>query len=283
MKYNTDTMHKPLFPLTTNLLQMLLTALIIWPLAGAAQLLEDATGWDEETAINHSQARVGQPLGEYRFTRRDGGTATLSEFAGKPMLISMIFTSCHHVCPTTTKRLDDAVRAAKDVLGPDAFNVVTVGFDTVNDTPEAMKAFARQQSVRDENWAFLSADFETVNALATDLGFIYYRSPRGFDHITQVSVIDKTGQVYRQVYGVQFELPWLVEPLKELVFDRPATLRNPFANLVGRIRLFCTVYDPARDRYHFDFSLFIQMAIGFLSIVGIGWFLVREMRRSRTS
>jgi protein SCO1/2 len=264
-------------------LPVLFVALLIWPLAGAGQLLEDAAGWDEETAISHSQARLGEPVGDYRFTRRDGSTVSLSEFAGKPLLISMIFTSCHHVCPTTTKRLDAAARAAKDVLGTDAFNVVTVGFDTVNDTPGAMRDFARQQSVSDGNWAFLSGDFETVNALATDLGFIYYRSPRGFDHITQVSVIDKAGQVYRQVYGVQFELPWLVEPLKELVFDRPATLKNPFANLVGRIRLFCTVYDPARDRYHFDYSLFIQMAIGFLSILGIGWYLVRELRRSRTS
>jgi len=174
------------------------------------------------------------------------------------MLISMIFTSCHHVCPTTTKRLADAVRAAKDVLGGDSFNVLTIGFDTVNDTPEAMQSFARQQSVKDENWEFLSADFKTIEALTTDLGFVYFRTPRGFDHITQVSVIDRDATIYRQVYGMRFELPWLVEPLKDLVFNRHRPAKNPFASLLGRIRLFCTVYDPARDRYHFDYSLFIQ-------------------------
>lgn len=257
----------------------LLLMLTAWSCAASAQLMEDATGWDEEAAITHSQAVVGKPLGDRVFTRMDGTPVNLSDFRGKPLLVSMIFTSCHHVCPTTTKRLHAAVRAARDVLGTDSFNVVTVGFDTANDTPEAMRQFARKQSVDEPNWHFLSGDFRTVDALAADLGFIYYPTPRGFDHITQVSVIDEDGLVYRQVYGMQFELPWLVEPLKELVFDEPATLRNPFASLVGRVRLFCTVYDPARDRYHFDYSLFVQMAIGLLAIVGVIVFLVRGMRR----
>ncbi len=282
MKYNVDTMPNSIFTLTPNILLALFGALITWPLVSSSQLLEEAAGWDEETGIRHSQAAVGGKLGEYTFTRTDGSSVSLSDYSGKPLLISMIFTSCHHVCPTTTRRLADAVRAAKDVLGLDSFNVLTVGFDTVNDTPEAMRSFARQQSVKDENWEFLSADFATIEALTTDLGFVYFRTPRGFDHITQVSVIDRDATIYRQVYGMRFELPWLVEPLKDLVFNRHSPARNPFASLLGRIRLFCTVYDPARDRYHFDYSLFIQMTIGFLSIVGIFWFLVRGLRRSQS-
>jgi len=255
-------------------------ALVLWTCSAAAQLMDDASGWDEESAIEYSQAVIGRQVEDHAFRAADGSAVALSEFRGKPLLVSMIFTSCHHVCPVTTKRLHQAVRAARDVLGADSFNVVTVGFDTANDTPEAMRQFARKQGVDDAQWRFLSGDFVDVDALAADLGFIYYRSPRGFDHITQVSVLDEDGKVYRQVYGMQFELPWLVEPLKELVFDEPATLRNPFANLVGRFRLFCTVYDPARDRYHFDYSLFVQMAIGLLAIVGVAVFLLRGLRRS---
>jgi protein SCO1/2 len=256
-------------------------ALLTCCAVGRAQLLEDASGWDEETAITYSQKVIGSRPGDYQFVGADGGSVSLSDFAGKPLLISMIFTSCHHVCPTTTKRLNEAVKAAREVLGQDSFSVVTIGFDTVNDTPDAMRSFARAQSVNDDNWQFLSGDFDAVDALAADLGFIYYRSPRGFDHITQISVISAQGEIYRQVYGVQFELPWLVEPLKELVFDRPGQNTNPLAGLLGKIRLFCTVYDPASDRYHFDYSIFIQMAIGLAAILAIGIFLVRGMRGSR--
>ena len=239
-------------------------------------------GWDRETALAHSQAAVGNDLPQLEFTRRDGSRVSLAEFRGKPLLISMIFTSCHHVCPTTTKRLNEAVRSARDALGQDSFHVVTIGFDTVNDSPGAMKDFARQQSVDDRGWSFLSASPAAIEQLSEALGFIYFASPRGFDHLTQVSVIDREGIVYRQVYGMQFELPWLVEPLKELVFDRRTSSHGLMAGLLDRIRLFCTTYDPARDRYHFDFSIFIQMAIGLAAIIGVAVFLYRGMRRENS-
>jgi protein SCO1/2 len=248
-----------------------------------AQLQDSAAGWDQETAIKHSQAVIGETLRNHSFTATDGSLVGLSDYSGKPLLLSLIFTSCHHVCPVTTRRLNEAVDAAREVLGEDSFNVVTVGFDSAVDTPDAMRSFARQQAVNDENWDFLSTDFETIERLTEDLGFIYYKSPRGFDHITQISVIDRDAKIYRQVYGVQFELPWLVEPLKDLVFNRHSVSQNPVASLIGRIRLFCTVYDPTRDRYHFDYSLFMQMAIGLAAILGVGLFLVRGLRRSRPS
>ena len=250
------------------------------PLA-EGQLLQGAQTWDEDQAIQHSQAVVGRPIGEYELTDSSGNLVTISRFRGKPLLVSMIFTSCHHVCPTTTKRLSSAVQAAGDVLGQDSFNVLSIGFDTRNDTPGAMATFARQQGIDRENWYFLGGDFGQIDALAEDLGFIYYETPRGFDHITQVSVIDRDGLVYRQVYGMNFELPWLVEPLKDLVFNRHGEAPNFVASLMGRIRLFCTVYDPARDRYHFDYSLFVQMIIGFLAIAGVMVFLVRGLRGGR--
>ena len=144
-----------------------------------------------------------------------------------------------------------------------------------------MRSFARAQGANRPNWDFLSASQETIDALAEDLGFIYYPSPRGFDHITQVSVIGRDGTVYSQVYGIQFELPWLVEPLKELVFNRPSSAGNLAASLVDRVRLFCTVFDPATGRYHFDYSLFIQMAIGLAALLGVMIFLFNGLRRRR--
>ncbi|NIP17285.1 MAG: redoxin domain-containing protein [Xanthomonadales bacterium] len=267
--------------ITLNRRLLVLLACALPVAAALGQTGDTPAQWDEETAIRHSQAVIGEQVGDHVLTRTDGSEVRLSDYAGKPLLVSMIFTSCHHVCPMTTKRLDAAVGAARDVLGYDSFKVVTVGFDTANDSPQAMRSFARAQGVNRPNWNFLSASQETVDALAEDLGFIYYPSPRGFDHITQVSVIGRDGTVYSQVYGIQFELPWLVEPLKELVLNRPESEGRPFAGLVDRIRLFCTVYDPSSGAYHFDYSLFIQMAIGAAAILAVVVFLVRGLRRPR--
>ena len=257
-------------------LSVILAACLAMPCAAA----QDSKPWDRDAALAHSQAAIGNPLPDLELTNSDGRRVSLADFRGKPVLVSLIFTSCHHVCPTTTRRLAEAVSAARKALGDDSFNVLTIGFDTANDTPAAMRGFARQQSVSEPGWDFLSATPEAIRVLSDQLGFVFYPSPRGFDHLTQVSVFDRDGTLYRQVYGMQFELPWLVEPLKELVYDRRVESHGLMAGLLDRIRLFCTTYDPASDRYHFDYSLFIQLLIGFAAIAGVAIFLVRGSRRS---
>jgi hypothetical protein len=41
------------------------------------------------------------------------------------------------------------------------------------------------------------------------------------------------------------------------------------------------VYDPATGRYRFDYSLFVQITIGALAILGVAGWLLLEARRSR--
>ena len=98
--------------------------------------------------------------------------------------------------------------------GTDSFAVVTIGFDTRNDTPERMRAFARAQGIDRPGWRFLSGDARTVEALAEQVGFVVYPAPQGFDHMALTTVVDQEGRIYRQIYGGVFEAPAVVEPLK---------------------------------------------------------------------
>jgi protein SCO1/2 len=237
--------------------------------------------YDPDTALDISQAAIGRQLANHSLVDTDGTSVSLHDFAGKPLVISMIFTSCHHICPTLTIHLDQAARAAREVLGEDSFEIVTLGFDAENDTPDAMAAFARAQGINTGGWHFLSATPETIAALSEETGFIFFPSPRGFDHINQLTVLDRNSIVYAQVYGVSFELPWLVEPLKDLIFNRPESVGHPWSSLVDRIRLFCTVYNPGTGRYEIDNSLFFQIAIGLMIIVSVSFYLWREFRRPR--
>ena len=72
-----------------------------------------------------------------------------------------------------------------------------------------------------------------------------------------------------------------VEPLKDLVFNRPQSAHSFFSGLVDRVKLFCTVYDPNTGRYRFDYSLFVQIAIGAFVMLGIVTYLLIEIRRAR--
>lgn len=233
---------------------------------------------DNRSALKFSQGAIGQVLGDHLLVDAASGTIRLSAYRGKPLVISQVYTSCYHICPTTTRHLAKVIKTAQAALGTNSFNIVTIGFDAVNDTPEAMRKFARHQDVDVPGWKFLSADQATITRLSRNLGFQFVATPKGFDHLIQATVIDAGGRVYRQVYGMNFNTPLLVEPLKELVLDNLSS-GSLLTSVSDRIRLLCTVYDPASGKYHVDYSLFVGMFIGIVILGAIGFWLVREWRR----
>jgi len=239
---------------------------------------EDENDFDSENALAISQAAVGRVIGDATFTDASGKTVRLSDFRGTPLVISLIYSSCAHACPLITETLGRAVETAREAMGADSFRVVSIGFDVPTDTPQRMGQFAKSHGVGDEGWLFLSADAPTIAALGKELGFIFKESPKGFDHLSQVTVADAEGRVTNQIYGEDFSPPHLVEPLKNLIYGTGASFTS-FEGVANRVKLFCTVYDPASGRYRFDYSLFVGMAIGGICIGGTLIFLVRSRRR----
>lgn len=238
-------------------------------------------GFNYDTALKISQAVIGKQLGEYSFINAEGQPVSMSDFAGKPLVLSMVYTSCYQICPMTTRHLAKVVDKARDALGKDNFSIAVVGFDTPVDTPDAMQYFANKQGIHNKDWHLLTIDADEVETLSKDTGFIYFPSVSGFDHLIQATVIDAEGKVYRQVYGQVFETPLLIEPLKELILGQPQQDQTFLSELSNKIKLFCTTYDPVRDGYYFDYSLFIGIFIGAMIILLTAIFLVGEWRKHR--
>ncbi|MCG6890787.1 MAG: SCO family protein [Gammaproteobacteria bacterium] len=254
-------------------------------LAQGSPALGDASpggsAFDYDRALAISQAAIGRSVADVRFLRADGHSLSFSEFRGKPLVLSMVYTSCYQICPMTTRFLSEVVDKARTALGDDSFAVAVVGFDVHVDTPAAMRYFASKQGIDDKDWQLLSGNSSAVEQLASDIGFQYLPTSNGFDHLIQATVIDAEGRVYRQVYGQVFETPLLVDPLIELVLGSSPSEQPLLANLVDRIKLFCTTYDPARDGYYFDYSLFIGMLIGGSIIVFTAVIVVRGLHNGQ--
>jgi len=249
--------------------------------AGLAGSAIAATGYDHDDSLAFSQAAIGRELAGFTLRDTDGQPFDLDQLRGKPLVISMIYTSCHHVCPAITRNLGDTIDVAREALGEDAFAVISVGFDWRVDTPERMRQFASGLGLADvPNWHFLATDAGVVEQLSDNLGFIFYPSAKGFDHLSQATVVDAEGKIYRQVYGVDVETTALVEPLKELVFDTPRSA-GFLEHWISTFRLFCTVYDPNSDRYRFDYSIFMAIIVGVLSLGLVAFFIAREWRHAR--
>ncbi|MDH5387549.1 MAG: SCO family protein [Gammaproteobacteria bacterium] len=237
-------------------------------------------GFNYDIALKTSQNVIGKRLGEYAFINAQGQSVSMSDFVGKPLVLSMVYTSCYQICPMTTRHLAKVVEKARDALGKDNFSVAVVGFDTPVDTPDAMQYFANKQGIHNKDWHLLTISAEEVQRLSKETGFIYFPSASGFDHLIQATVIDAEGKVYRQVYGQVFDTPLLIEPLKELVLGQPKMDQTFLADLTNKIKLFCTTYDPVRDGYFFDYSLFLGMLIGAVIILFTAVLIVKEWRKT---
>ena len=235
--------------------------------------------FSEKEALRISQAAIGNQLGDYTFLDRSGRTVRLADYRGKPLVISMIYTHCPFVCATTTRSLS-ALKASQDALGADNFGVLTVGFDTENDTPEAMDDFAKRMGVNLPKWEFVSSDAETIEKLSQDLGFVYVPTEEGgFNHITQTTFVDAQGKVYRQVYGEEFENKSLLEPLMEMIYNIK-TAEPGLAGISNQVKLFCTVYDPKAGKYKVSYSFFYGIGAGIVISLLISWWIVIQFRRS---
>jgi protein SCO1/2 len=252
--------------------ERLLLALLL--AAGLAQ----AAASREQTLVRTSQAALGRGAGDWTLTDQRGRTFRLDELADRPLVVSFIYTGCFQVCPATTQFLKRAVAEARRALGPDSFRVVSIGFNQPFDTPDALAQFARQQGVDDPQWLFAAPREADVEALLQRFGLSVQRTPAGFDHLIQASIVDTRGTIVRQVYGDRFELPMFIDPLKQILAGEAAQ-QVTLEAIWTKVKLYCTVYDPYTGKYTLDYSLFFELFAGLTTLGAMGWFFVRQMRR----
>jgi protein SCO1/2 len=168
------------------------------------------------------------------------------------------------------------------MLGADRFNIISIGFNQPFDSPQAMKDFATQHGIHLPNWEFLSPAAAIVDELTQNFGFSYVATTAGFDHMNQITLVDAEGRIYRQIYGQSFTAQDLAEPLKAMITGAPIPPQtSTLAELVDRVRIICSVYDPISGRYRTNYALYFEIA-GFISFMFfMGWVAWSFMRKRR--
>ncbi|MBT8100006.1 MAG: SCO family protein [Gammaproteobacteria bacterium] len=260
--------------------RLLLAPCVYVALLQAVPVLKADDAFDRDAALSVSQAAIGEAIGAYTLRDTDGQPFQMQSLSGRPYVLSMIYTSCHHVCPLITRRIASNVEIAREALGDEAFAVVTVGFDWRVDTPERMRLYRRNMGAANAAWHFLSGDDGSIRSLTEDTGFQFTASSGGFEHLSQTTIVDANGRIYRQIYGDDFKTQAFVEPLKELVLGNHQA-SGFVQSWIDTVKLFCTVYDPNSGRYAFDYSIFVALLTGILCLGAVLIFIVREWRIAR--
>lgn len=137
--------------------------------SGGARLDELPQAWRDD---------AGQPL-------------ALADLVGHRVIMSMAYTRCHYICPTTFGELQRMQRQL-DARGEQA-SFVIVGYDADYDDPRSWHEYRRSHRFNRPNWHFLTGSAPDVRRLARQLGFDFWNYDTHVMHDSRIVFFDSKG------------------------------------------------------------------------------------------
>jgi len=145
--------------------------------------------------------KVGDALPEYYFTNQLGKPISLSQYRGKALAITFIFTRCPYptFCPLMSNNFRDVQEALlKKTNGPTNWHLMTITFDPEYDTPARLNNYSKAYKCDPDHWSFLTGELIDITAIAEQFGEIFGRDPNGsISHNLRTAVIDANGKVFK--------------------------------------------------------------------------------------
>ncbi len=133
---------------------------------------------------------------KFELTNQDGRKITDADFKGKVHIIEFFFSTCPTICPKMNQNM---LKIEQSFFGNPNFGIASITINPETDTPEVLKAHAKQLGVKSSNWHFLTGDKSYIFDLANK-GFNMYAGENsnasgGFEHSGMFALVDKNGNI----------------------------------------------------------------------------------------
>lgn len=151
------------------------------------------------------------------WTNDDGRTVQFASLRGRPQIVVMFFASCQFACPLTLAQLKN-LEAALPPKTRAAVGFTLVSFDSVRDTPAALKNYRAQHDLSRDNWTLLTGSPENVLDLAAVLGVKFKQDAQGqFSHSNLITLLDSDGEIVHQFAGLNPDNQELAAEIEKLI------------------------------------------------------------------
>jgi protein SCO1/2 len=159
-----------------------------------------------------------RPAPEFTLINQHAKPVKLSDYRGKAVLVSFIFTTCNGSCPATTHRLAKVHDAlAKEPELHKQVHFVSITLDPARDTPEMLRGYMKLYELDEEHWTCVTGPVKDV--IKVHAAWDMWAKPAAngqLDHPSRVFLVDKEGRV-REIYNLDFlRIPWVVEDIREV-------------------------------------------------------------------
>lgn len=149
------------------------------------------------------------------WTTQNGNDIELKSLRGKVLVMVMIYTSCKAACPRLVADMRNIEKKIPAEL-KEKVQYILVSIDPEVDTPERLKAFAKENQMDNDQWLFLRSNDEQTREFSAVLAVNYKKiSPIDFSHSNIISVFNTEGELAFQQEGLEVNNEKTVSKIKE--------------------------------------------------------------------
>ncbi len=143
--------------------------------------------------ITHVET-TGDPLPDYRFETQNGRLVRWSDFRGKILLLSFIYTRCpdRAICPAISGKF----AYLQHHLDPRHFQLATLTLDPLEDSPAVLHAYGKQFAADPARWSLLTGESAQVKTVLDSFGLDPLETDPGrIVHSDTLAIVDANGKI----------------------------------------------------------------------------------------
>ena len=193
----------------------------------ALRLMSRGDAFDTLTADNIQMKRlfkVGDSLPDLRLVNQDGRPTRFSNFRGKAVAITFVYTRCP--LPEFCIRMSDYFARIQRLLGTNPalnnrWHLVTVSFDPKFDSPDVLRQYGKNHGADFTTWDFLTdpdSSGQNVLRLADGLDLTYENDEGGLiAHNLRTVLLDQQGRIVEVIKDNEWKPEEVVEKVRTIV------------------------------------------------------------------
>jgi protein SCO1 len=165
--------------------------------------------------------KPGDAVPDFTLTDQTGRRVSLSQWAGKVVAATFIYTSCPlpDYCFRLSNNFGQLNQRFAGRMGRDLV-LLSISFDPVHDQPKVLAKYASTWKADPESWRFLTGAPEEVKAVSRQFGLNFWPDEGYLTHSLHTLVIDRRGRLAADFEGNQFTARQLGDYVEVLISGR---------------------------------------------------------------
>jgi len=146
--------------------------------------------------------QLGEVVPDFTLIDQNRQKVRLSEFAGKVVAITFIYTRCPlpNFCFRMSSNFSVLDRRFADRMGKDLV-LMSITFDPEHDTPEALADYAQTWTKDTTGWHFLTGPSAAVQSACTAFGVTAWQDEGLMTHSLHTVIVDRRGRMAANLEG----------------------------------------------------------------------------------